>query len=177
MSITAAPPPKHGLVAVTPAPRSRPRVTVVEQAYYQSPDDQPRVVETRYSQDLQTDEQPYLRLMKVTEEWRHIDHGWVEDASWLIISNEEGRVGTVIPSREEQAAARAKVVELGWEFAPPADGPRTMHSPERAPPPPIAPVIEIKPGTSIRISPKFVRAIRLRCQSGMARVTVNLFPV
>lgn len=165
------------LMPVTPAPRSRPRVTVVEQAYYQSPDDQPRVVETRYSQDLRTDEQPYLRLMKVTEEWKHIDHGWVEDASWLIITNEEGKVGTVIPSREEQLAAANKVVELGWEFAQPDEGPRTMHSPERAPPPPVVGVIEINPGTSIRICPKFVRAIRLRCRSGMARVTVNLFPV
>lgn len=172
-----AEPPKKPLVPVTAAPRSRPRVTVVEQAYYQSPDDQPRVVETRCTQDLTTDEQPYLRLMKVTEEWHRIDHGWIEDASWMIVSNEEGRVGTVIPSREDQEAASARVVELGWEFAAPDEGPRTMHSPPKPAPPPVLGVIEIKPGTSIRIQPRFLRAIRLRCQRGMARVTVNLFPV
>lgn len=176
MSAATVPPPSK-LVPVSAAPRSRPRVTVVEQAYYQSPDDQPRVVETRCSQDLLTDEQPYLRLMKVTEEWHRIDHGWIEDASWMIVSNEEGRIGTVIPSREEREASEAKVVELGWEFAAPDEGPRSMHSPPKAPPPPVLGVIEIKPGTSIRIQPKFLRAIRLRCRSGMARVTVNLFPV
>lgn len=176
MSAVITPPPSK-MVPVTAAPRSRPRVTVVEQAYYQSPDDQPRVVETRYTQDLQSDEQPYLRVMKLTEEWKPIDCGWIEDASLLILTNEEGRVGTVIPPREEQDAAALKVVEVGWEVGAPPTGPRTMHSPEIPPPPPIVPCIAVPPGKSVRITPQLLRAMRLRCRSGMARVTVNLFPV
>ena len=178
MSVTtdAPPPVKSRLVPVTAAPRSRPRVTVVEQAYYQSPDDQPRCVETRYSQDLETDEQPYLRLMKVPGEWTKLDCGWIEEASLLILTNEEGRIGTVIPSREEREASALRVVEVGWEVAAPPEGPRSMHSPERTPPPPIVPVLTVPPGRSIRVTPQLLRAMRLRCRSGMARVTVNLFP-
>lgn len=165
------------LMPVTPAPKSRPRVTVVEQAYYQSPDDQPRCVETRYSQDLASDEQPYLRLMKVTEEWKPVDHGWIEEASLLILTNEEGRIGTVIPSRADLEASSMKVIEIGWQLEGPPEGPRTMHSPDRLPPPPIVPFLVVHPGKSVRVTPQFLRAMRLRCRSGMARATVNLFPV
>jgi len=72
------------------------RITVVEMVYFQSPGENPLGVESRYSRKLTTDEQPCERRLKATENWQELDRGWVDQASLIVISNQETIAGKIL---------------------------------------------------------------------------------
>lgn len=53
------------------------RVVVVEQVYHQTEGRDPVMVESRFSKPIGSQEQPYKRIMKIGQEWRDVDMGWL----------------------------------------------------------------------------------------------------
>jgi hypothetical protein len=157
-------------------PASKSRIGVVESVYCQQPGDNPISAESRFSRWLNTDEQPYSRKIKVTEEWQPLDWGWLKKASMLVVVNEEGRFLQVQPTPQERCDAISKVVEIGIAVC--LDG-GTLN----------IPFAEILPRESSRFSPcKSIEAglvlccrhgeasLVLRCRHGEARCSIMLFP-
>lgn len=131
------------------------RMTVVDSVYFQPPHEEATVTDCRFSCELESDEQPYQRQMKVGETWQPLDRGWLDSAAMLVVRNDEGRFTQEQPTREDRAKAAAKVVVLAF-------GDR--------------PAVLVRPGRSARFEPNLLEEITLRCESGTARVTVTLIP-
>lgn len=70
-------------------PQAPSRLTVVEMVYFQLVGENPIGAESRYVRGLTTEEQPCERRLKATENWQHLDRGWLEQVSTLVISNRE----------------------------------------------------------------------------------------
>ena len=144
---------------IGPIPAMRARLVVVESVYHQSPDGQPTSAEGAYARQLDTDEQPYARKCKATEEWRPLDCGWLDRASMLHVVNEEGRF-LVQPTDAEREEVNRKLIELAVSV----QGSLT-------------PFAEIPPHETARFRPVDPKALRVRCRSGAAKFTLTLFPV
>ena len=136
------------------------RIAVRELLYHQAPQEQPTAVESVFSRPLVSDEQPYVRKVKVGGAWEAVETGWLVDAGMLHLANEEGRFQQVQPTPAERAAAARKVVEVGLAVA---EGEVVV-------------CWLLRPGESLRAEPAEVGRLRLRCREGVARVTVNVFP-
>lgn len=132
-----------------------PLVTVVESVYHQVPGEQPtQPVESRYSSELATDEQPFIRKFKVGSEWKALETGWLNDCSMLVLKNEAPH-WTVQPTDEERLEAALKVVEMGC-------GGKALA--------------ELPPGESLRFRPADICSLRVRCIAGAANCVLCLFP-
>lgn len=144
------------------ATQIRSRLTVVESIYHQTTGEQPSAVLTRFSRDLESDEQPYVRRRrKATPEWQPVDYGWVESPAMVVIQNDERRLlraRATNPTDEERLAAEAKVIELRF-----AD---SSHSP----------VWLILPGETMRGSPSPGASLRVRCLAGEAQYNLFVYP-
>lgn len=133
------------------------RVTVVEQVYHQILNGQPHLVESRFSRDLESDEQAYERRLKVGEAGVPLDCGWVTKASQLLIINEEGRNLQVNPTDEERKKLSEKVLEVYYV--------QSLTSPWL-----------VLPGESMRGCPSTLEGLRIRSQSGIIRFTLHVIP-
>lgn len=136
---------------------SNARLTVVDTVYYQSPDMPATSAESRFSRELDnTDQQPYVRRTKVTEEWAALDCGWLNECSMLLLVNEEGRGLQKIPTPEEKKEIAFKVLEIRFGSE----------------------LVEwlIPPGESLRGYPVNPNQMFVRCRSGEAKLTIHLFP-
>ena len=76
----------------TPKAQIKPRLTVVEKVYFQSPDDEPVEASTSFSQEIESEEQPYSRkvTIKEGEDWKLLDFGWVaneHECSMMVLEN------------------------------------------------------------------------------------------
>jgi hypothetical protein len=144
----------------------RDRITVVEQVYHRPADGgEPTVAETRFSRELASQEQPFERRAKVGEDWQPLEHGWLESAGMLLISNEEGRHLQVNPTDEERLSISRRVLELIY----------AMEDDELLVPQSSCTWL-IPPGESMRAYPSDVSRLCVRCQSGVARFTLRLYP-
>jgi hypothetical protein len=152
------------------------RLMVVEMLYHQSIEDQPTAFETRFARWLQTDEQPYVRKAKATEEWQPLDTGWLQESSMLLISNVEGTVIDRQPSQEEQDALASRILELGLLVSEAAPSKRTMHSQQGDQQSVVLPFGEIPPGETCRFSPVNLDRILVRCRKRSARYSVTALP-
>lgn len=89
------------------------RLTVVENVYHQAADENPIVLETRFSSEGKSQEQVYQRKLSVGKERVKVSLGWFdEDPSlikMLVISNDEGRL-QVIPTSEEKSKSEKQVL-------------------------------------------------------------------
>lgn len=139
-----------------------PRLTVVESVYFESPGHQPILVPTQTARTLASDEQPYQRQLLIGETWTRLDTGWIQEASLLVLTNDEGR-----PERGPSVDAGAlagRVVELVCRNTIIGDGES------------IEPEWLLPPGESFRGTPARPGAIYLRCRQGAVRCTLTLFP-
>lgn len=139
------------------------RLVVVETVYHQPAGDRPVSVDSRFSRDLQSVEQPYQRQLVATEEWQPLDHGWIEDAGMIVIQNLEGKFAAN-PTDEERAEATAKILEVSY-FA----GEN--------------PVVDafgrgwlVLPGESMRACPSDVRCLAVCSRSGPLRFSIFILP-
>ena len=130
------------------------RLVVVENVYYQSPDQQPVSLENGFSKWLDSDEQPYNRQVKVTAEWQVLDLGWVKDCGMLVISNPLER-RQVNPTSEQRAEELGRVLEVGIDS-------RVRH-------------IDVCPGESSRFQPTCTTNVYIRC-SVPTKITITAFP-
>lgn len=136
---------------------SKARLTVVDTVYYQSQEMPAISAESRFSRLLETlEEQPYVRRMKVSEEWAPLDCGWLNECSMLMLVNEEGRGLDKIPTQEEQKLINKRIIEVRF-------GSEDVEW-------------LIPPGESLRGYPINPKLMWIRCQTGQAKLTINLFP-
>ena len=141
------------------------RLTVRETVYHHPFGHNPQAIETRFSHELENTEQLYERHLQVTEEWQPLDCGWLKDkAGMLIIQNDEGQFLYVNPTDEEREATAKKTVEIGYGHHKHDFGTIGNHC------------WLIPPGESMRARPSHVSNLAIRCQSGVAEITLYLIP-
>lgn len=139
------------------------RIVVVEQIYFQSTDNMPVQTEHRFVRQLKSDEQPYVRRMKIGTEWQPLECGWIDECSMLLIEHEAPN-WQVMPTAEERKAVNDRIVEIALYNS-------TMFDPSA-----IVPDWYIPVGESFRGSPVALENIYLRCTEGETRIKVTLFP-
>lgn len=135
-------------------------LTVVSHVYHQDriEGEGPSEITTRWDYELVSEEQPWIRRTKVTEEWKLLDSGWLEAASQLIIYNREGEYESV-PTAEQKEEDSKKVIEVGID-------PSYKHPP----------LWEIPPQQDGRIRPFNIKHLFIRCRHGQARCTIYIIP-
>ena len=136
----------------------RANLVVVEQVYHQAVDGEPVISEQRYTRWLASEEQPYVRRLKVGERRQALDVGWIKTAALLTLANQgEGSFGGGQPSPERKAELASRAVEVGQASS-------------------NLPFAIVRPGESLRFEPVDVLALWVRCQAGETRATVTLIP-
>lgn len=133
------------------------RLTVVETVYHRPSGEDATSVESRFSRELRTINQVYLRRCRATEEWQNLDCGWLSSCSMLCIRNRAGTNLQVIPSDEERKETARKILEVSY-----CSSPRDVWL--------------VYPGESMRASPAQVKELRVRCQSGAVQFDLCLIP-
>lgn len=131
------------------------RLTIVETVYHRQYGEEATSVESRFTRELETQEQPYTRRLKVEEDWRSLDVGWIAQVGMLIIENTEGKFLHRNPTEAEKAETLKKILEIKHEGS---EG-----------------CWLILPGESMRACPSDASSLRIRCQLGIARFTIHVF--
>jgi hypothetical protein len=140
------------------------RLTVVETVYHQPAGEPPVSVDFRFSRDLDSVEQSYRRQLTATEDWKSLDHGWIEQAGMLVIQNLEGKF-RANPTDEERAEAAAKVLEVAHRVdEDPAAGVWDCA------------VWLVLPGESFRGCPSDIKRLVVRSRSAPLRFSVFILP-
>lgn len=143
------------------------RFTFTYNACYQEPDHQLDAVMGAYQRVCSsTDAQYYHRRIKIGESWQKVDCGWLERASFMDLGNDEGKY-QVVPTREEKAIVDGRIVEVGVAI-------RVVEgTTEREV---VGLITLIRPQESFPLPVADISTIRVRCQRGEARCTLNVFP-
>lgn len=134
------------------------RLTVVDSVYYQPTDGSPTTAmgdASRFSRELQSDEQPYERHKLAKDGWEPLDHGWIDRCGMLVLRNDEGHFA-VNPTPEQRAAVFERVIEVSFGD----DKCRIL----------------VPPLETCRFYPDDVCCMQLRCRTGTARYTLYLVP-
>ena len=63
------------------------RLTCIMQIYHEKKDDSPMGLSVNYTNNLKSEEESFRRFMTLNSEWRELDHGWIDEASLVIIEN------------------------------------------------------------------------------------------
>src|SRR5262245_44095540 len=63
----------------------RPAVIVLDNVYYRAPHEEPVGTPHRWHHFLTSDEQPYVRKVRLDERWVKLDRGWIAQSSQLLI--------------------------------------------------------------------------------------------
>lgn len=135
------------------------KLTVVDTVYYQCVGGEPVSVESKFSRELDSDEQIYQRHSKVGEDFIPLDCGWLErNVGMLLITNEEGKNLQAHPTEEEAETLSRRVLEVRYKGNGLAGG------------------WLIPPGESFRGYPSNTENLVIRCQVGTAQFTINLIP-
>lgn len=135
------------------------RLTVLYTVHHEHRGEQPVSVSLGHSRMLKTKDEVYQRRLKVNEEWKAIDLGWVEPANvgCIVIENQVGRGRTVNPTEEELIADNRKVLEVSY----------TQDSAKCDLVPPGAPDVKW---------PADATSLYVRCQHGEASCRVTVIP-
>jgi hypothetical protein len=136
---------------------------------------QPVSFPSRYNHQLTSSEQSYSRELIVTEEWRPLDHGWLERGFMLKLRNREGTNLTEQPGEAGWDDIRSRVVELGVRVPVPDEGRRTQWS-EPRPEVPVVLLSLVRPGTDIRIQPPDLGCLVVRCRNQQAKCLLDIVP-
>lgn len=90
------------------------RITVLNTVHHECQGEQPRTIQSAYSDGLQTDEEAYTRRHKAEQVRYPLDTGWIppDKAGLIIIENLEGRDLLVNLSEEEKQLLAGKYLEL-----------------------------------------------------------------
>lgn len=117
---------------------------------------EPTVVECVWSEQSDSDELPYVRpALNVGETPVALEAGWVENPGMFCVENLEGRFLLTNPTLAQQAEISSKVVNVII-----GDGA----------------IILVRPGRTLPFEPSDFKQVRLRCQKGIAKVKITVFP-
>lgn len=141
---------------------TRARVTVVSRVYHQIPGEESKGPTNRpFYRWLDSLDQAYERSLKIGEDWKPLDCGWVERPALLVLANAAYRAPSRRPTDAELAAFMDKVLEVGIQIAP-GD--------------PVEPFGEIPVGEDMRLSPLLIERFFIRCRSGEGKYSIFLVP-
>lgn len=136
------------------------RITVVGQICHQQSDVEATGVEIRHVRACKVSAQEYKRIgLKVGEEWQPLvpDGCWIDKAGQVIVVNEGERFRTN-PTKEQLDALAARVFEIA-----------TVSSREEF-------VWLIPPTETFNGYPSDFNKLMIRCQKGVGRYTVVVYP-
>ncbi len=138
------------------------RIVVVETVYHQQQDAAPVSVVSRYSADLETDEQPYTRVFKLEAggAWKKLETGWLSSSRCVSIAVQAIK-RQAKPSKDQLALDEKKMLEIS--VAEREGGSRGAD-------------LLVAPSESTRFRPASLASVYLRCQEGPIRVSVTVFP-
>ena len=146
---------------------ARDTLTVVETVYHQPAGEEPTAVSVQYVRPLETQEQPYVRKIRVGEQWQPLDLGWIEQPGMIWLTNDEGRGLQVNPTPEERAAIEAKVICLVTKVVNAGVLAGILAEDDFS--------WEVPPGESFRGRPTCAKRVWLRCRSGTAKATIRVY--
>ena len=138
-------------------------LTVSDMVTYQQPGKMPQGFSHPFCRSVKDGCQPWVRQLRIGEEWTQLDAGWVDNAACMILLNEEGTNLRVIPTPEEVEAMKKKVLEITYD-GPPENG-KWLY-----------PAGLIFPGETRREHPINLGSIYLRSRSGEINCLLWLFP-
>ena len=147
----------------TPPPDPQPvdprdRITVNETFYHQPFGEDAICVDSQFTHYVEGTEQPYIRRTTVTEEWKPLDTGWLEDnVGFILLQNHPPKFLHREPSEEERQLAFEKVLQI------------MLGSEDEN-------VLLVPPGQNFRGFPKHVSRVQVRCQRGTSKVTIHAYP-
>lgn len=106
--------PIRGVRRQTPALVNHDRMTVTFQAHHETYEEQPHSTVIQYWEELEGQEQPYERKLKIGEEWVQLDFNWMKTkAGLLLLHNRSGQIlRPNIPTPEEKAAAAKQILRI-----------------------------------------------------------------
>lgn len=139
------------------------RLTVNESVYHQLYGEQPSQIENHFSRFVESDEEPYSRRRKATEEWQPLDIGWVKEigVGMLVISSLAGKALQRNPTKEEKEETAKQILEVSYTAATPTS---------------VALCWLIPPGESMRGMPSHGNELWIRSRHGTVRYTVFVIP-
>ncbi|MFA5056488.1 MAG: hypothetical protein WC485_00105 [Opitutaceae bacterium] len=140
------------------SPASRNRVTIVEHVYHQRQGGEPVEFVTRCSRKLNSDEQPYIRELLITEKWMALDCGWVNNPGLLLIRNKEGDTPGKIPTPAEASELAQRIIQVAFDAN---DSDASWL---------------IMPGESMRAVPRNASRLSIRSLHGNIRASLCLMP-
>jgi hypothetical protein len=164
------------LPAFVPPPEGA-LLTVVGSFYHQGSGQQPTSQDIRYSRQLRSNEQAYIRNTKIGEDWQPLDFGWVKVPGFFVLTNNEGKFTGAQPTDRERQEARTHIIEFGIVSELLSQGltkpkGRDMFSEPLCPEQPVL-LSFILPGEALSWSPATDPAqLRIRCRKGTARYTL-----
>jgi hypothetical protein len=140
------------------------RLVVVSTVYYAPYTGDTLSVESRYARDVSSDEQPYKRIFRITEEAKSFDVGWLSKTpiGYLVLSNDEpspftrgGALGDPIPSLGDKSLEVGTTNEKG-DFTP---------------------LFLIPPGESLPFVPVAIEKLYYRAARESVRATLTAIPL
>lgn len=171
-------------------------VTFLHTIYHQVLSESPTSIDPRGNYPIFSDEQPYVRTLKLTTEWELLDAGWLKEASLVLIENQKelkfsekpGEFALVNPTSREKKTQAELIAQVGFSLFEPIpvaaapQGPRDMHSTPKvqatAPSPKtiIHPCMVIKPGRVCTFEPSSLDIVYIRGTVPGVKVKVSVFP-
>ena len=143
------------------------RFGVVGQTFQQLPGKPALVVEHRFMRWLDSEEQAYQRSLVLTEEWKQLDFGWLEQnqIARLVIKNDEGRFLTN-PTEDEKKEMAERIILLGHSpIETDLEGQQYRFA-----------TWKIRPGEDFQGEPTTGNSIYLRSTKGKVRCTITAIP-
>lgn len=92
----------------------RGRLTTVETVTYQTPGEEPLSVAIGTSEIVSSDDQPFVRRMKVGSEGvTYLGECWIKEASTIVIENLEGKHQVTYPTKEYLKQLERSIIFVG----------------------------------------------------------------
>lgn len=132
------------------------RLTVVDIVYHQVVGGQTKQFPGRYFQWLQGHSEAVVRELRIGEEWTELPSLMGDECAMLVIENMEGMFFDRIPSPDAVAEANERVIEYGY-------GEGTAQQ-------------DIAPRMGVRLIPRDLRKVKLRCRKGEATAKIVVVP-
>lgn len=136
------------------------RITIVESVNFQSEDGPPLTVLTQAQRLVESDEQPFQKIQKVSEDWKALNTKLFLQLmnnckiGMLSIRYDKPAQEQVLPTSEQKKLDNARLVKVRLDTV----------------------VLSLLPGESLRICPEELPSIDLCCSEGEAKATITLFP-
>jgi len=134
-----------------------PRISANVSLYHSLPNENPTRTQGLFSCYLKSEEEPYRRRLKITDEWHQLDLGWVgQDCSYIIVENVLPKpIRTQAPEPSEEIPDGMVYLGFGLD-----------HSI----------VFRLPPGHMQYFWPEKPVEPWIRCESGETRIEITVIP-